>query len=619
MTAVLTAEVERGDLVAGSEPDEVRHRVGRVNLWLCLVTAALTIASTTSGHAVTALVLLVVTVAIALGGRRSALGNVPLAFLSVLFTTIVTWSAAGWWRPGLLSPVVAARGLVVGMAALAVLLAVARRRDVTAARLASRTELIAGLPAAALAGYGMVTAGMPVAVGSRWFLVGADSTSHLLIASAVRSTGALDYRTDAYPRGWHTVVATMIGASGEPMGSPEGLVAAVRVSALATWGAYVLLVLVTGLYAARLARALHLPERTAAFAGAGAGATMLSASFFTFTMAMGFQTTIVLAFLLVLGADEVGAPASAWRAYLATSMALVAVAHTWQMALPVAVLPWASSLWALRRTAGRAAHHVVPILGLVATVALAFPPLWAAATQLGLRQAASWGVTGRLPIEWLVVGAASIGVCLRSGRRSLPVLLLTAMTATTVATGALVAAAVHTSLTAYYPTKMFWHAATFAVPPTCVVLGRIASRAGGPGARPVVRLQRASVVGVAAIVGLVAFLTPLVAVTGGWSRDEAHTLQAVTRPEARHAQLTWRATPGPVGDVLALMLLDYYTVGTGSPRTQPVIMTHEQECARLRSSAHPAVLTSASQREVSDRYSCVSNVRAIATGVGGGR
>lgn len=579
-------------------------------LWLANAASVLTVVLTLSGHGLAAVGALVFTAALALSGRQSVLATIPTAFLGVLFTTVTVWLAAAWAGSDLFSHVAAARGLLMGLTALALVVTAARHRHVSEARLASRSELRVALPAAVVAIVGVTAGFLPVAVGSAWFLTGADNSSHLLYTVATRSAGALDYSADAYPRGWHALIATSMSASGGPMGSPETLLEWIRLSCLATWGLYAVLVLVTGLCARRMALAMNLRERTAARAGLGAGVTMLTASFFTFTMAMGFQTTILLAFLLLVSAHEVMTAAPP-RACVSALAAFVVIAHTWQMALAVAAVPAGASLWRFAKSRAGVRCPTTAALGCLPAAVLAAPPMWSAVTHLGLRSVGAPGGVGRLPVEWLLIGAAAVTVCCRRAARPRGVLLIGAIGAAAIMTGGLVALAAHASLTSYYPTKMFWHAAAVAVPVCCVAVALVASSDSFHRARGGMSVRTPVVVALASAFGATAIVTPLAMIRSPWAEDARATLNAVTQPEARRAQVAWRVTPGSTGDALAAVLLDFYSVGTGTARTAPRQLTHDEACARLRASSDPAVLTSASQQEVSSEFSCAPTVRAI--------
>ena len=272
-------------------------------------------------------------------------------------------------------------------------------------------------PAAVLGLYGVVTALLPVAVGANWFLLSSDSSSHLLLAEGVQQQGNLDYSGLAYPRGWHTVVGTLMSASGQSEASPASLTPFIRISSLATWFLYVLLVLATVLCTQRLAASSDLSERATGWVAAGAGATMLTGAFFTFTMAMGFQTTILLALVLIIGATESMEPTSPARFLTISTICFVGAAHAWQLALPVAGIPMALAFWRFWRTQASTYRRVIGTASTLVTCALAVPPMWAVATQVGISHAATPGGVGRLPVEWLLLGVAGL-LILRKRSRS---------------------------------------------------------------------------------------------------------------------------------------------------------------------------------------------------------
>ncbi|WP_270886446.1 hypothetical protein [Pedococcus sp. 5OH_020] len=582
--------------------------------WSTWLLTGLTVASCLAGWEIVTLVLLITLVAVALSGRRSVVACVPSALVFVVVATIVAWSLVSVWGYGPFSSRTGAQVLLVAMTGASSLLSLSRRSSAQV-RVASRSEAVVCLPALVLAGYSMaanVLLPLPAAAG--WFLSSIDNTSHLLFASELRHVGSLSYDGYPYPLGWHALVATLMSASGAQTQGPAGLLASVRLTSVLVWGLYAVLVLAMSLCALHLARGLGLRDRAALGVGLLTGATMLTPSFFVFTMALGFQTTILLALVLVVAAQEGSRRASHWPAFLTGCAALVAVAHTWQMALPIAMVPWVTSGAALWRR-GRPGVQRPGILatGAVA-VLLAWSPMWAVLTQFGLGHASVPGAIAKPPVYWLTAGAIGAVVTLKGRKPQGLAWMLAGMAATSLVTGVLVAQVVHTSLGSYYPTKMTWHAAVLAVPLAWTAVAQVSDtlRArSGPAAGTWLTPRRALISGLAAMFAVLAALTPFLAAFGQGPRANGAILRAVTRPAAADAQVTWRLGVSPRGEVIARMLLDFYHVGTGRPRTPGAEFDVAQSCAVLTLSRRPAVLTAASQEDVSEHFSCARAVRAI--------
>lgn len=581
--------------------------------WVIVALTILTTASVLDGHEVAGVVFLVGLVSVALAGQRSILANVPAAFLATLVLTIGAWSAASWLGLAIFSSEIADRSLMLCLALGAAVTALARRRQVTAA---TWSETVASLPALFLGGLGLLMSFRPVPLAANWMFTGGDNISHLLIAADVRHAGNLSYATDSYPRGWHALLATLIGASGAPTGGPRALLEFISISSLATWALYSLLTLAMSLCAHALIRATGAGDGAAALTGLATGMTLLTGGFFTFTMAFGFQTTILLAVVLAIPVYELVSGSSALRGLALASGVLVAVAHTWQLALPVALVPWAGAV--IRVVKGeltRGRKWVCVGVAVSASLLLSSPPLWAAATRVGLQHAAVAGSIGHPPFAWLLASTIGAVLCLALATRRRQVVLLALITGTSLAMGLLVAAAAHTSITSYYPTKLIWHAATLSVPLVWTAIALMHRwRRMREGTFPFWFRWGAGLAGGVTMTAfcLIAVLTPLGAALGRWGgADATGVTTAVTRPDAPQAQLTWRVSDDPGRDHYALRILDFYSVGSGKPLTQDDPLDLEQACARLKASAHPAVLTTASQADVSRHFACVAGVRAI--------
>jgi hypothetical protein len=101
---------------------------------------------------------------------------------------------------------------------------------------------------------------------------------------------------------------------------------------------------------------------------------------------------------------------------------------------------------------------------------------------------------------------------------------------------------------------------------------------------------------------------PLEAQQGRWQKvDGDVVLAAATAPDAERAQVVWMRS-GVADSTFARLLLDYYRAGRTSARTPQPRLDLGQECALLRESTAPTVLTDEPASVAAARYDCVSQV-----------
>lgn len=479
------------------------------------VGAAVAAAFAVSGHAAVWLLVVSLLVAHRLSDRRhSVLVCVPAAVLASATSLVVVLTLAGELELHVLSSSAASRALLAALGLALVPLLV--RRDGAPGRWAERSEVLACLPAAALAlvGAWLGRQALPHAVGG--MLVGWDSGAHTLASAALARTGDLSYDVNAYPRGLHALVALVISARGPLQATPEHLELLLRTQSSAVWVLHVLLTATVALATLRMGVLRRLSRRAAAITALGAGLLTLSPFVFSFTMMYGFQTSIALALVLATVTLELLTRRPPALSTVLLAAAVTATAHTYQLALPVVAVPLLVKFVALLRT-GAASWPVVWAAG--APLALAgWPPAWSVVVNTGVGTVGAEGVAGPLPTVLLVVGLACTGWLGWWNRhdwaRSL-VWTVLAMLVVAVTSAWLAGA----SLDDYYPRKLLWHVALLTVPVTATALAsgllRLASRTSDV---PFLRLSSATgTILIALAVTALAVPGPYMAASGGWS------------------------------------------------------------------------------------------------------
>jgi hypothetical protein len=164
-------------------------------------------------------------------------------------------------------------------------------------------------------------------------------------------------------------------------------------------------------------------------------------------------------------------------------------------------------------------------------------------------------------------------------------------------------------ITDYYPGKLVWHTAALgpAVVAVVVATGLRALAARGRLTRPV----GGAVAVLAAMVLIVALVTPAGAFTGHWSTaDGRRVVAAVTTPGAPDADVVWLGSSG--SDTMARILLLFYGTGPASRRADEGVLDVANECALLVASPRPTVLSDRPESEVRTRYACSPGFRFVA-------
>lgn len=469
----------------------------------------------------------------------------------------------------------------------------------------SRGDLLCLLPAVLLTVYAVwARAALSPGMRSEWFL-GGDHVRHLIFVAEEQATGNLSYVHQPYPRAWHTLLtAAWTATGGRP--DPAGLASLVDLMSTATWLLPALLSIATGTFAVVLARASGLPERTAALAGVASAMAVLLPPFLSVYQALGFETSLVAAVALAVSAKLAVAPAS--RSSLVTCAgAVVVVAHTWQLLLPVAGLSLLAV--AVRLARGRGSGLPVGAV-IVVCAAAAYPGVLAVAKGVGVGHAAVSDIEAPYPLLPLLAGLMAAGVLgWRSPRGRSADLILLAVVALPAITALGIATLQKVSLDLYYPSKLLWESAVLGLAPTGVAVACLVRRLSTSNiltartARVVVTVTVVLIAGYAAI-------SPLGAFAGAWSTvDGPRTLSAVTSPGADRAQVVWLGSRGD--DTIGRILLDFYRAGETSERVPQEPLSVADECRLLRAATRPTVLTDRPAGEALRRYECVPGIQVV--------
>jgi len=582
-----------------------------------LAIAAVGVFAALAGYGAIGLATAILALAISLAKDRSVLSCVPTASTLVMTAVVVLVqfpAIANWPNFGI---TVVARMAVAGLGIAAGLFVWLRRRASPSLKVTDLPEVVALSPALFLAGVGVWMATMPVNRATNWFFIGADNVSHGLSVAIVGAMGRLDYSLLGKPGGWQSVVSLAVVARGDASGTPDGLLELVSTNAAMLWTLYVLVCAATSLLAMALVRQYGGHCWAASIAGLAAGSVMCWPQFFTFTMGAGFQSTIVLTFLLAVSAYEVlMAKAGEIRAVIICSAAVVMTAHAYPLGLPIAGVLWLGAMARHRQGRGvRVDRRDRPAIVIVVCSALAIAPvLQMLASVDGVQTAQSpVGFTMRLPVEWVVAGVLAGALCLARSRRSRAAgwvgLAVVVAFMEPIAAWLLL----DVSMQNYYPTKLLWHVAALGVPlvAACCTVGCLvlAQRFGRRGVGRV--LSKAASV-IVTITFLGGFAGVLPAALGEWSKDGGRILKAAASPFAPNAQVVWRAGQTDEEDWSIQRLVAAYHPWVGSSEGRLVTPRGlSEQCAVLRSVHSPAVLTSESQAEVTAHFNCVSGVVGV--------
>ena len=289
------------------------------------------------------------------------------------------------------------------------------------------------------------------------------------------------------------------------------------------------------------------------------------------------------------------------------SRCVVLAAHAWTLGAVFVAVPWAWAMWQIPRSVKYSRAWGT----LAATVALAavsvLPLVLAINHAVGIGHAGAQGAVAALPGVWVIGGLIAAGIVARkSALGFLPL--------GTSAFGGLCAVVIawhsHVPLDSYYPSKMLWLGAVLGVPAIWVAGALIIKSLDRRMTARLAFLVRA--VGGASILLflMVSVLTPLMLLWQGANNTQAaDILRAVEAPGAARAQIVWNATASRTLDVFVRILLDSYE--PSRPGTPVAKLSVDQECAILRSSDHPSVVSSRSPAEVKSRYSCVEDLATV--------
>lgn len=583
---------------------------------LAALPAVAALLATLVGAGALAVGLVVVAVALQLGGSwRRVVENLPAGLLVVMtgLVTVAQLCAIPSWR--LLGSPTAARGLLVVVAVVLAVLPWLRRavseREREPALVREPGSLswqgfswVPVVPGALMAVCGVVALLLPLPREVGWFL-GGDNVRHLWLAAEEASRGYLEYSVQTAPRSWHTVVVTTWRASGGELDG-AGLVSLVTTMATSLWFGYAVLVLALGLTAQRAARRLAVPVRGAALTGLVVGCAACWPTFMGNYMVLGFETAIICAVILATAFLELVSHPGRGRSVAVTAAACAMVAHTWQLLLPAAGCAFLGASWAYLRPARTGARW--RLVGASAALALlvAWPSLRALFVDVGFARASIQGVPAPPMGLWLPVSLVGATIALVV-TRDLPVRALAAASVGSGVLAGLVAWRAGVPLTHYYPRKMLWQATLLGLPATAAV-----------GALGLQRLARGRLPGVlrpvgAAVVVLFVALSsafPVLARAGSWNHvDGSVVLRAASSPDAGTARVVWVGQG--MDSTITRILLDFYRVSTPRDRTIQYPATVADECALLTGAISPVVLSDATRAEVGRRYACAPGVRSL--------
>jgi hypothetical protein len=477
----------------------------------------------------------------------------------------------------------------------------------------SRGLWVASVPGLLLMAYAAVAALLPLQQRLQWFL-GGDHVRHFVFVAQVRADGYLDYASNPYPRGWHTLLALLWSAAGGTQDA-AGLLLLMTLMPVLVWCLYAVLTLAVGHLAYAVAQRCGLADRDRAIAGLGAGVVMLGTTFLANYQSLGFENSLVAMLVLVVAATSLVTGLGGVRALVVSATAAAVMAHAWQLGLPTSGAAAAIAAVALLRR--RPGWRTVALVGATALVAaaVALPGIFAVTTQIGVGAATDADVPAPLPALVLPAALLSCVVVGLRWRRDPKVQALLAMVLVTVLAALAIAAYLHIPPTQYFPAKLLMKSVVLALAPlgvvVAVLLRALRQRSAGVVARAASR-------GTHVVAGLIA----LVWCVGGVlfavfpstaSAGPDPTLDALTTPGAASAQVVW--LPGSteaatVADsTITRILLDFYS-DIGPTRDQAPLRLDE-ECRLLARASSPTVLSSAPEEAVRARYSCAPAVSVI--------
>lgn len=428
-----------------------------------------------------------------------------------------------------------------------------------------------------------------------WFL-GGDNVRHLGEVISVVGSGRLDYSENAYPRAWHDAISVLWLVDHQVV-DEQSVRSFIELNAAATWLLFACLVLATSNLASSLAQRLAPnTERLESCAALVAGFTALTPRFMADTMALGFQTSLLASVILVVAARECVVARRSQLGNVAVFLGLIVLmSHAWQLLIPAVTLPAIMVCWPIVRADIRTRTLALFMVAVAALAAV--PPIRSVFLGPGVGATAAEGVV--MPPMWLVLLAAALGsVAILIRRPSAHTLAAVATLATPTLSAIAITIAAGVSLTAYYPAKLLWNTAEMSLSFLAVVAVIVALRAveAGP------PLSLGGVVIGVLIAGGVALgaASPFGAQVGAWSTvDGGHVLETVTLPGASEAQGVWMETSTESAVTRTLL------AQLGGQQLSRDRLTLAEECAALKASTQPTVVTTHSRASTLRRYDCV--------------
>ncbi len=593
-----------------------RHNLGAA---VGLAVAVGGVIAALAGHGAIGLAAATLALAISLAKGRSALSCMPAAAVLVMAGVVVLVQIpviAKWPNFGITG---VARVSIAGLCVAAGMAVWVSRRALLSMKLTDLPEVVALSPALFLAGAGVWMATMPVTLATNWFFFWGDNVMRARDVSAIGALGRLDYSIWGGPAGWLAFVSLAVVSVTDSRGTPNGLLALVSTNAQMLWALYVLVCAATSLTAAALVRHFGPHRWAAALAGLGAGAVMCWPPFFVFTMGAGFQSTIVLTLMLAVAAFEVlRARVGELHAVIICSAAVVLTAHSYPPGLPIAGILWLGAVARLRQgRGGRVDRRDLPVIVIMVCSALAIAPILqifgghGGDGGVGISRVAMAGSVMRLPVEWVIPGILAATLCLIMPGRSRAAgwVGMAVLVAFLEPIGAWLLLDV--PLQSYYPTKLLWHVAALGVPLVWAwsMFGFVVlmQRSGSRLTKSAIALS----VAILSVVVAAGLRSVLPAALGLWLPDDGRVLRAATSANAPRAQVVWRAGENEVEDWRIQRLVSTYSTGRGLPRDLSIPVGLSEQCETLRAASAPGVLTTASQAEVAQRYSCAPGVVSL--------
>lgn len=527
-------------------------------------------------------------------------GDLPAAGIVILATVVCVATVAGWTGWSVLrEPLWAWCALALAVAAGGSLLVRAGRAHVPRGGFAA---LLLALPASSVVAVTVVGVVRGAPRGLEWFLNG-DHPRHVVYVADTWAQGSLTYAVDGYPRGWHSLLATLWTLSGagldaehvlrllELMGAASLLLSASLALALAHTGH-------------ALAGRLGLSSRASIVVGVVVSALSLLNVFLANYQALGYENSLLAALAVVVCCREVLLRAGTAVSLVVTASAVVVVAHAWQLLLPSVVLP---ALWcagaAWRSGLGR--RRLVAALLACATLVFAGSGVLAVVTGVGLDHAAEPGPDSPVPLVLLVMGLGA-SLLLGLASRDWPTRCIGAVTALPAATALALALSLGVGPLHYYPSKLLWQAALLSLPALGVAIA--AAAVGAVGRIGVVLLFGRVLAVLGAVMSVYALALPWGAQVGAWSTvDGGRVVTALATPRAEEAVVVW-LEGSPTTDSVTRILLDTFRVESTRARVPQARTTVGEECALLRTASRPLVLSTAEEEQVRSRYACNGSV-----------